>query len=105
MFNTASQAFVCLQQQIIIGVAHITRHGELTLCYVHPQHAGAGVGRLLLAAVESQALAWGIERISLISTTTARQFYLAHGYTQYSEPVLYIGMAGYPLQKHLGVAA
>ena len=49
-------------------------------------------------AAERQADEWHLREISLISTTTARPFYLASGCKQYNDTVLYIGMTGYPLK-------
>lgn len=101
LFTPDSRAIACTDGTEIIGLAHITHAGMLTLCYVQPGRTGEGVGRFLLAEAERQAAEWGLQELQLISTATAREFYLAHHYEQYAEAVLYIGMPGYPMMKRL----
>ena len=101
MFAADSQGFVSMEEARIAGIAHITKAGQLTLCYVHPEQTAEGVGRLLLSEVERQAVDWDLPQLSRVSTQTVRKFYLAHGYVQYAEPCLYFGMPGYPMLKPL----
>ncbi|MDH3494446.1 MAG: GNAT family N-acetyltransferase [Acidobacteriota bacterium] len=96
-----SKGFLCLTDSSIVGVAHIKRDGELTLCYVHPEHPGKGIGSKLLNMIESQARHWELEEIHLISTATAKSFYEHHGYIYSGETVSYLRMPGYPLKKQL----
>ena len=53
---------------------------EILSLYVHADHAGRGVGRALLRALEDEARQRGITTLRLNSTLTARNFYVAHGY-------------------------
>lgn len=99
LFAPGSQAFICLYDGHVIGVSLIDRAGELKLCYVHSRHVGKGAGQLLLAAAEQQAGRWGLDKVTLTSTRTARGFYLSHGYQSCGESVPCIGMPGYPLEK------
>ncbi|MGZ8318304.1 MAG: GNAT family N-acetyltransferase [Telluria sp.] len=65
----------------VIGVALLTQAGKLSLCYVLPEVMHSGVGKALLASVETQARAWEIGKLQLKSTASAREFYARNGYT------------------------
>lgn len=101
LFNSDSQAFVCINKENVVGVSHITNSGELKLCYVHSDYIGQRIGHLLLKAAEQQAQEWGLSKITMISTNTAKGFYCSHGYIKSGEQILYIGMPGYPLEKKI----
>jgi GNAT superfamily N-acetyltransferase len=64
------------------GVGLITRDGEVRLCYVAPGSIGLGYGSAILAALEKRAFAWRLRKLTLGSTTAARQFYEKHGYVR-----------------------
>jgi GNAT superfamily N-acetyltransferase len=53
--------------------------------FVRPEHQGQGIGRLIMAELETEALAQGIERLGLSASLPALEFYLALGYTIASE--------------------
>ena len=64
----------------VVGVALLNQAGKLSLCHVLPEALHHGVGKALLAAVESQARAWGVSVLRLNSTATARDFFARNGY-------------------------
>ncbi len=64
----------------IIGFGMLSRAGELLLLYVSPDHVGAGAGHGLLRAIENQAAAWGLVKVTLDSTAAAKSFYEYYGY-------------------------
>lgn len=64
----------------ICGVGAIRKSGDLDLCYVHPAWQRQGIGKSLILAMETQARAWDIHTLRLVSTLTARTFYERHGY-------------------------
>ena len=72
---------------------------EVRAVYVHPDHVGVGVGRALLAAVEEHARDGGVEVLRLNSTTTAREFYTAHGYQNDGESIFDMLGVGLPCVK------
>ena len=83
------------------GVGLITRDGEIRLCYVAPGSTGVGCGSTILAALEKQALAWRVGKLTLASTTLARQFYEKHGYVPSLASYCSFGVQCYPYEKVL----
>jgi putative acetyltransferase len=68
---------------------------EVTAVYVHPDHARAGVGSAILAALEDRAREAGATVVGLLAARNAVAFYEANGY----EP-----MGRQPLELADGVA-
>lgn len=64
-----------------VGVGMVRHAGEILLNYVHPDARFNGVSKLLLMAMENEALRLGARSCRLESTVTARRFYLCCGYT------------------------
>jgi putative acetyltransferase len=54
--------------------------GELCTFFVHPEHQGRGIGSRLLAAIEHQARAAGLTRLTVDASLTGAEFYARHGY-------------------------
>lgn len=74
--------------------------GEISLNYVDPAARFRGVSKLLLAALEAELRAAGVVDAQLTSTTTARDFYLAAGWSE-EAPVDCMGGKGHRMRKHL----
>lgn len=53
---------------------------EIASLFVHPDHAGHGIGAALLHAFEAAAAARGISELAVHSSLNARRFYEKHGY-------------------------
>ena len=98
-----NRCFVTESGNTLNGVGMIGRNGEILLCYVLPEAQGRGFGNALLAALEQQASAWGLQRLRLASTTLARPFYEKHGYVSAGDHrACSIGLAScYPYEKTL----
>ena len=72
------------------------------MCYLIPEAQYRGAGKLMLRALEEQAARWGLERVFLTSSVTAKQFYERNGYVQSGEPKSVYGLRRvYPMSKHL----
>ncbi len=64
----------------IVGVGLLHRSGEVRLCYLAPGVQGQGLGKAIHLALEEKARAWGLRRLYLESTVSARLFYERVGY-------------------------
>jgi GNAT superfamily N-acetyltransferase len=97
-----SRVLVATEADAILAVGAVTDGGEITLNYVSPDARFRGVSRALLAALEATASARGNEVCTLLSTETARRFYLAAGYVEQGPPQGKFGTSGsYPMAKRL----
>lgn len=98
-----SNVFVATESGAVVGVGAITNSGEITLNYVSPEARFRGVSRALIARLEARALEFGLTRVSLESTVTARRFYLSLGYQEAGPPgPSFFGESlCYPMEKEL----
>ena len=78
--SSANFSIVALVGGTVVGVATMTRVGKIVLCYVTPEARFTGAGKALLQALEVQAREWGIRLIQVMSTLTAKPFYLRNGF-------------------------
>jgi GNAT superfamily N-acetyltransferase len=78
--NPQSLVFVAVEGETILGVAAMTKTGKITLNYVSPDARFRGISKALIDRLEAQARELGLDRCTLNSTETARQFYLSRGY-------------------------
>jgi GNAT superfamily N-acetyltransferase len=93
---------VAVEDGHILAVGSVTDAGTIGLNYVSPDARFRGVSRALLQALELRAVERGNTRCNLISTETARQFYLSNGYVESRSPSDAFGTgSGYPMSKHL----
>jgi GNAT superfamily N-acetyltransferase len=86
----------------INGVGLVHRAGEILLCYVAPESQGHGYGSAILEALEAKARTWGLDKLRLGSTVSARPFYERHGYIAAGESTCSFGSSRcYPYEKIL----
>jgi len=65
---------VAVEGPEVRGFGMVQRDGEIQLCYLVPEVQYLGVGKLLLHALEEQAVRWGLDRVFLTSSITAKKF-------------------------------
>jgi GNAT superfamily N-acetyltransferase len=100
--NPANTMLVAIEGDAVLAVGLIRGPGEIELNYVSPDARFRGVSRALMAALEAKAREQGAARCVLISTETARRFYLANGYVEDGPSVGKFGTTGsYPMSKTL----
>jgi GNAT superfamily N-acetyltransferase len=73
-------SLVATVDEKVVGVAMLTRAGKIVLCYVSPETRFTGIGKALLLALEKQAAEWGLRSVQVVSTITAKAFYLRNGF-------------------------
>ena len=75
-----SATFVAARAGRIVGFAMLDATGTVLLLYADPDAVGAGVGKGLLGAMEQRARELGLDRLTLESTKTAREWYERQGF-------------------------
>lgn len=96
-----NRLFVVVVGETILAVGAFRTTGEITLNYVSPDGRFQGIGRAMLHTLEETARALGRCRVTLTSTFTAHDFYLAAGYRDYDTRACETG--GWPrMEKTLG---
>jgi GNAT superfamily N-acetyltransferase len=97
---------VAVEGRTILGVGSVTDKGEINLNYVSPDARFRGVSRALMSALEARAMQRGSGRCTLISTETARRFYLSAGYSEDGPPLRKFRTRGsYPMSKRLALCS
>lgn len=84
--DAGSPLFVAEADDEVVGFAELDpTEATVDKVYVHPDHAGRGVGRALLERVESAATERGLEELSVVASLNAVPFYEAVGYERVGE--------------------
>lgn len=79
--ETEKEKWVAEEDGKIIGFGdYIPMEAEITGVYVHPDHLRKGIGSKLLEKMEQAARDQGIEKLTCVSSLTAKEFYRNHGY-------------------------
>jgi GNAT superfamily N-acetyltransferase len=100
-----STMLLAVEGEDVLAVGSITNAGEITLNYVSPDTRFRGVSRAPLQALEQRAIARGNTQVRLLSTATARRFYLAAGYAEDGPASGKFGTSGsYLMSKRLDPA-
>ena len=95
-------AFVATEGDPIVGVGVIKGLGEIILNYVAPEARFRGVSKALVSQLEARASALGVATITLQSSATALEFYLAAGYRADGPPTKGFGKTFcHPMVKRL----
>lgn len=86
------------------GFASLRDNAVIDMIYVHPYHAGEGVGTALIEALETIAAARGSAAISVDASDTAVMFFEGRGYVptrRNSLPVADLWMSNTTMRKEL----
>jgi ribosomal protein S18 acetylase RimI-like enzyme len=93
---------VAVENETVLAVGAVRHDGEIWCNYVSPAARFRGISRVMLAELEATASALGNDSCRLVSTETARRFYLSAGYQQVGGPEGKFGTSGsYPMLKPL----
>lgn len=96
-----SAYLVAEENGAMLGVGSVADAGEVLLLYVSPDARFRGVSKALLAALEEAAREKGAAVITLVSTGTARRFYLSAGYSEQGASEGRFGAQAYRMTKWL----
>jgi GNAT superfamily N-acetyltransferase len=97
-----NHVFVAIEGDVVVGVGSIRGSGEIMLNYVSPDFRFRGVSKALVGQLEARASDLAVETITLLSSGTARQFYLAVGYKENGPPIRGYGKTlGHSMAKQL----
>jgi len=99
--NPNSNFLVAEVASKIAAVGSFNESQEVELNYVSPDYRFCGVSKALLARMEFMIAESGAQTAKLTSTETAHRFYLSAGWRDVADPVMWCGMAGYPMEKTL----
>ncbi|HEY1720101.1 MAG TPA: GNAT family N-acetyltransferase [Magnetospirillaceae bacterium] len=99
--NLEASVLLACEGNTILAVGSVSNAGEIMLNYVSPDARFRGVSKMVLHALEERAIARGNQRCRLISTVTARRFYLSAGYVEDGTSINTFGMEGQPMSKAL----
>ena len=72
-------------QDRLVGFSSMNASGHLHSMFVHKDRQGRGVAGMLLSEVEKIAREYGVGRIGLEASITARPFFEARGYVVVKE--------------------
>lgn len=93
---------LAVEDEVVLAVGSVRNSGEITLNYVSPAARFRGASSALLAALEARARERGNKSCKLLSTETARRFYLERGYVYAGPPQGKFGTnSSYPMSKEL----
>lgn len=102
ILQPGGSVLIAVEGDAILAVGGVTDAGEITLNYVVPEARFRGVSRTMLRALEARARERGNTRCTLLSTATARSFYLTNGYMEDGTSTGKFGStASYPMSKIL----
>lgn len=88
-------------QSQVLGFASISG-AEIMLNYVIPEVLHRGIGKRMLQALETQAIACGVDHIRVMSSIPAKEFYERNGYVSNGAPRLVGRIVGdFPLIKRM----
>ena len=81
---TSSRNFcvVAEEHDRLLGVGMLGHKGTIHLLYLRPGAQRRGIGSAIYRAMEQQARAWGLQKLSLESTTAACAFYERMGFVR-----------------------
>lgn len=78
--RAAAHTFVACVDDVVVGFSDFTDDGLLDMLFVHPDHSGRGIARLLVEKVQAEAGKRGLTRLVTHASRTARPAFEAFGF-------------------------
>jgi GNAT superfamily N-acetyltransferase len=85
ILNPSNYWIVALEDEVIAGTALMGLNGEIHLCYLLPEYLGRGIAKAMLNDMLTFARTSGLQKVTLGSTRTAREFYKRNGFVERGE--------------------
>jgi putative acetyltransferase len=98
--------FIGLHGDQIVGFADVQENGHIDQFYVHHEWQGRGVGKLLLATIESTARARKLTELTSHVSITARPFFESKGFVVSTAQEVHLGaiaFTNFQMRKPLGL--
>lgn len=75
--------YTCIAEigNTLVGFANVDDTGYFDRLYVHKEHQGTGVGKILADEIENRARKNGMTKIKVDASITAKPFFIKRGYT------------------------
>jgi len=78
--NPNNRVTVARQNNQTIGFGFISRDSEVQGMYVHPDFGRCGIGSRIFAALEQEAISWGLTYLKVNAAMNAEAFYKKQGF-------------------------
>jgi putative acetyltransferase len=99
------QPYVCVADEVVVGYAGLLPTGYIDHFYVHHQWQGREVGKMLYAAIETDALKQNFDELTADVSITARPFFTARGFSVVAQQEVMRGttvLTNFKMVKRLG---
>ncbi|MFF1822394.1 GNAT family N-acetyltransferase [Kribbella sp. NPDC058245] len=78
--RAAAHTYVVCVDDIVVGFSDFTDDGLLDMLFVHPDHSGRGIARMLVEKVQSEAGKRGLTQLITHASRTARPAFESFGF-------------------------
>ncbi|MFK4090080.1 GNAT family N-acetyltransferase [Kribbella sp. NPDC020789] len=78
--RAAAHTYVACVDDTVVGFSDFTDDGLLDMLFVHPDHSGQGIARLLVTKIQHEAAAHGLTRLITHASRTARPAFESFGF-------------------------
>ncbi|SNS69270.1 L-amino acid N-acyltransferase YncA [Noviherbaspirillum humi] len=96
---------VATHDDVVQGVAAMSRAGKICVVYIAPESRFQGMGSALIAALEARALELGVRNLHAASTSNARTFFARHGFIEAGTVETPYGLQAISFSKQLPLSA
>jgi putative acetyltransferase len=101
ILNSDNYWIVALDDGVIAGTALMGLKGEIHLCYLLPEYLGRGIGKAMLNDMLAFARMSGLQKVTLGSTRTAREFYKRNGFIECGETDWMGQIPSYQMERNI----
>lgn len=99
--NPSLNSFIATDGARLLGMGTLAPGGKIVLLYVCPTVRFSGVGKVLLQALERYASQARLPALKVVSTLTAQDFFMRHGFDNCQPTTTPFGCEAISLSKRL----